>query len=87
MFSHRLATVWACQPIRSAVSLALRGAGSGGVPPGQVRLEPGRQDQPVTAGERRPVPGAGLGGFRSHDGARDLFRQVRHIIEVGQAQP
>jgi len=28
MFSHRLATVWACQPIRCAVSLALRGVGS-----------------------------------------------------------
>jgi hypothetical protein len=28
MFSHRLATVCGCQPIRSAVSRALRGAGS-----------------------------------------------------------
>jgi benzoate-CoA ligase len=28
MFSHRLATAWGFQPIRSAVSLALAGAGS-----------------------------------------------------------
>ena len=78
MFSHRLATVWAGQPIRSAVSLALAGAGTPGVPPGQVFLEPRGKDQPVTTGQRDKGMGAGYLPFPGSWRGRGLPRRVGH---------
>ena len=84
MFSHRLATVCACQPIRLRGVPGAARRGIPGVPPGQVRLEPRGQDQPVGAGQRGAVAGA---GHRGLPGPGPLLAGVGQVIQAGQPRP
>jgi len=68
MFSHRLAAVCGCQPIRSAVSRALRGAGSPACR--QVRYASNRA---ARTSRSVPVSGYSVNAVQRHVNAADVL--------------